>query len=174
MNLMDELKYNYLYTHNAIKRIIAANVAVFLLIALPTVFLFLAGNDGTVIQILLQWFKLPASVVRLSTQPWSIVSYMFLHNGFFHLLFNMLWLYWIGNILHEYLGNRKVYEVYFIGGLAGALAFIVSYNIFPVFSSVRDTQFAVGASAGVLAVVIATATLLPDYGIQLLFSEMCG
>lgn len=169
MNLLDELKYNYLYTHNAIKRIIAANVAVFLLIAMPTVFLFLAGNDGTVIQTLLQWFKLPASVVRLATQPWSIVSYMFLHNGFFHLLFNMLWLYWIGNILHEYLGNRKVYEVYFIGGLAGALAFIVSYNIFPVFSSVRDTQFAVGASAGVLAVVIATATLLPDYGIQLLF-----
>jgi membrane associated rhomboid family serine protease len=169
MNLLDELKYNYLYTHNAIKRIIAANVAVFLIIALPTVFLFLVGNDGSAIQAVLQWFKLPASVVRLATQPWSIVSYMFLHNGFFHLLFNMLWLYWIGNILHEYLGNRKVYEVYFIGGLAGALAFIISYNIFPVFSSVRDTQFAVGASAGVLAVVIATATLLPDYTIQLLF-----
>ncbi|MFN4972695.1 MAG: rhomboid family intramembrane serine protease [Bacteroidota bacterium] len=169
MNLLDELKYNYLYTHNAIKRIIAANVAVFLLVALPKVFLFLAGNDGAILQTVLHWFKLPASLSKLATQPWSLISYMFLHDGFFHLLFNMLWLYWIGNILHEYLGNRKVYEVFFMGGLAGALAFIISYSVFPVFYSVRETHFAVGASAGVLSVVIATATLLPDYSIQLLF-----
>jgi membrane associated rhomboid family serine protease len=94
---------------------------------------------------------------------------MFLHDGFFHLLFNMLWLYWIGQIMHEYLGNRKIYEAFFAGGVAGALTFIISYNVFPVFQHVRDVQFAVGASAGVLAVVVATATLLPEYGIQLLF-----
>jgi membrane associated rhomboid family serine protease len=102
-------------------------------------------------------------------QPWSLITYMFMHDSFFHILFNMLWLYWIGGILQEYLGNRKVIESYLSGGIFGGLLYIITYNLFPVFKDQISFTYAIGASAGVLAVVVATATLLPDYAISLLF-----
>ena len=94
---------------------------------------------------------------------------MFLHDGFFHILFNMLWLYWLGGLLQEYLGNSKTYQAYFLGGIFGGLIYIISYNIFPVFQNSLPISFALGASAGVLSVLVAAATLLPDYPIMLLF-----
>ncbi len=102
-------------------------------------------------------------------QPWSILTYMFLHDGFMHILFNMLWLYWVGSLLQEYLGNTKTYEAYFLGGISGGLLYLLAYNLLPVFSANVSYSFALGASAGVLAVVCAAATLLPDYNFQLLF-----
>jgi hypothetical protein len=70
--------------------------------------------------------------------------------------------------LHEYIGNRKVYEAYFGGGIMGALLFIICLNVFPVFSHSIETSYALGASAGVLGVVVAAATLLPQYPVQLM------
>jgi hypothetical protein len=79
----------------------------------------------------------------------------------------MLWLYWIGQIFQEYLGSKKLVAVYFLGGLAGAFMYILAFNIFPLFRSIIDTSFAVGASASVLAVVVGAATLLPNFTIRL-------
>lgn len=169
MGLMDDIKYNFIHSNVSIKRIIIVNVAVFLLITLPSVVFFLLNLDTDLLNQAMRWFKLPAAFSNLIVQPWSLVTYMFLHSGFFHLLFNMLWLYWIGMILHEYLGNRKVYEAYVGGGISGGIIFVLSFNIFPVFAQQLQSSFAIGASAGVLAVVVATATLLPEYAIQLLF-----
>jgi membrane associated rhomboid family serine protease len=94
---------------------------------------------------------------------------MFLHDGFFHILFNMLWLFWMGNILHEYLGNKRVYQSYFLGGIFGGLIYMLAYNVFPAFNEAKHVSYALGASAGVLSVVVSAATLLPDYQIRLLF-----
>ncbi len=102
-------------------------------------------------------------------QPWSILSYMFLHDGFMHILFNMLWLYWVGSLLQEYLGNTKTYEAYFLGGISGGILYLLAYNFLPAFAANVSYSFALGASAGVLAVVCAAATLLPDYNFKLLF-----
>ena len=112
---------------------------------------------------------MPASVSALLLKPWTIISYMFLHQDFFHLFFNMLMLYWSGKIFLEYLGNKKFISTYILGGLAGAALFIIAFNIFPVFNSHKHFAYAMGASASVLAVLVAIATFLPNYSIHLLF-----
>jgi hypothetical protein len=88
-----------------------------------------------------------------------------------HIFFNMLWLYWIGQIFEEYLGNKRTIGLYIFGGLTGALFFVLAYNYLPVFanSGAAEGTIVVGASASVMAIIIATATLLPDYTISMMF-----
>jgi membrane associated rhomboid family serine protease len=168
MNLLQEIKDTFNKHNNAIRKIIVVNIAVFLLTAIVNVFMFFAGIGADAVNPALKHLMLPAHLGTLLMQPWSLLTYMFLHEGFFHILFNMLWLFWLGNLLHEYIGNQKVYEAYFGGGIAGALLFLLCINVFPVFESTITTTYALGASAGVLGVVVAAATLLPNYPIQLL------
>lgn len=168
MNLFQEIKYNYLQSNHAVKRIIAINVAVFLVLAVVNVFSFLL-KSGISTQSFTTYFTLPATLSAYIYKPWSLLTYMFLHDGFLHILFNMLWLFWMGNLLHEYLGNKRVYQSYFLGGIFGGLIYIVAYNVFPAFSEAKQTAYALGASAGVLSVVVSAATLLPNYEIRLLF-----
>lgn len=113
------------------------------------------------------WLALPGEPVRLLLQPWSVVTYMFLHAGIFHILFNMLWLYWMGRILMEYLGDKRLTAVYFLGGIAGGLTYFLSYNLLSATGGAPMGGLLLGASAGVMAVVVAVATLLPDYEIML-------
>ena len=113
--------------------------------------------------------SMPAHLPALMYKPWTILTYMFTHKGLFHILFNMLWLYWMGRIFEEFLNNRQFVFTYFAGGISGAILFIVFYNIFPAFSDNLYSALLIGASASVMAVVVATATLLPEYTIQLLF-----
>jgi membrane associated rhomboid family serine protease len=168
MDVIAEIKNTFSKNNNAIRKIIVVNVGVFLVCVLVNVFMFFADMDRELVAKGLRFFELPADLGTLLMQPWSLITYMFLHDleSPFHLLFNMLWLFWIGTILHEYIGNRKVYEAYFGGGLAGAVLYLICINIFPVFS--HSIHYAYGASAGVLGVVVATATLLPNYPIRLL------
>ena len=165
MALIDDLKFK-LAQNNAVVKLIALNTIGYLVFALAHVFFWLfQAND--VISAVEKLFVLYASPSNFISQPWGIITYMFLHSGFFHVLFNMLWLYWLGMLLHEYLGNIRVYQVYFLGGIFGGLLYMFAYNVFPVFSSDLNTSFALGASAGVLAIVAATATLLPTYTVML-------
>ncbi len=165
MALIDDLKFK-LAQNNAVIKLIALNTIVYLVFALAHVFFWLfQAND--VISAVEKLFVLYASPSNFITQPWGIITYMFLHSGFFHVLFNMLWLYWLGLLLHEYLGNIRVYQVYFLGGIFGGILYMFAYNVFPVFSSDLNTSFALGASAGVLAIVAAAATLLPTYTVML-------
>ena len=168
MNLIDNIRYNYLQSTHAVTRIITVNVAVFLLISLLQLAAFLLQiNLG--VDTIQSYLTLPANFTAFMYKPWSIVTYMFLHSGPLHLVFKMLWLYWMGNILQEYLGNKHVYTAYFLGGITGGFIFMLAYNIFPAFEAVRFDASAVGASAGVLSIVVAVATLLPNYQIQLMF-----
>jgi hypothetical protein len=80
----------------------------------------------------------------------------------------MLWLYWLGNLFQQYLGNVKTFQAYVLGGIFGGLIYMLAYNIFPAFTNQVPLSFALGASAGVLSIVVASATLLPEYSIQLL------
>ena len=92
---------------------------------------------------------------------------MFVHQEIWHILFNMLWLYWFGKIFLEYLDQRKLVAVYLLGGISGALVYVISFNIFPVFAAVVSDSVAIGASASVMAIVIAIAAYVPDYTVQL-------
>ncbi len=111
------------------------------------------------------WFILPAEVDRLAARPWTTLTYMFMHDGVFHLLGNVLWLWAFGYILQDLAGNRKVVPLFLFGGVAGAFLFVLSNNIFPGLSSQIHGRTLEGASAGVMAIAIATTTLAPDYRI---------
>ncbi|MXV51782.1 rhomboid family intramembrane serine protease [Pedobacter sp. HMF7647] len=112
----------------------------------------------------------PAYLPTLALKFWTPLTYMFTHVDFLHILFNMLWLFWLGKIFIDFLKQRQFVFVYLAGGLAGVLLFILAFNFLPAFKN--DVQFSaplIGASASVMAVVVATATLLPNYSIMLLF-----
>lgn len=158
----------------ALSQLIIANIAVWFLLAIVQLFGFLFEPSGTRgdqlwLDSALQWIGVPASIPNLLLKPWTLITYMFVHEGFWHLFFNMIWLYWFGKIFMEFMPGHKIYTVYFIGGISGALTFILAYNLFPVFQDTIHLSTTIGASASVLAITIATAVLVPDYTVNLLF-----
>ncbi len=142
------------------------NVGVFVLTTLIAVFLTLFNRSGWAV---LQYFELPASVSRFLLQPWSLFTYMFMHADFMHILFNMLWLYWFGNLFLYFFSAKHFRGLYILGGICGGLLYMVAYNVFPYFRAAVDFSFLLGASASVLAVVVATAYREPNFTVNLLF-----
>ncbi|MEX0275283.1 MAG: rhomboid family intramembrane serine protease, partial [Flavobacteriaceae bacterium] len=125
---------------NMAERLIVINVAVFIVTSLLT---FLLGlGDG-----FLAWFQLPQDFFDFMLQPWSLITYSFLHSGFFHLFWNMLLLYFTGRIFLNLFNAQRLLNVYFMGVIAGGLLFMLAYNVFPVFSGIRTALIV--ASAGV-------------------------
>lgn len=156
----------------AVNQIVTINVVAFLTTGILYVFLFLF-NKSHVYYEYMKYLQLPADIQLLLRQPWTIITYMFLHAGIFHILFNMLWLYWLGKSLAEYQGEAKVWYTYIFGGIFGGIAFITAYNVFPVFQPVLKQSYAVGASAGVMAVLATLTLLIPNQRIVLfLFGEI--
>lgn len=157
-----------------LSQLIIANIAVWFILAIIQLFGFLLEPSGTRgdqiwLDRALQWIGAPASIPNLLQKPWTIFTYMFVQEGFWHLFFNMIWLYWFGKIFMEFMPGKKIYTLYFIGGISGALTFILAYNIFPVFHDTISLSTTIGASASVLAITIATAVLVPDYSVNLMF-----
>lgn len=111
------------------------------------------------------WFILPADFGKMAMRPWTLLTYMFMHDGVFHVLGNLLWLWAFGFIMQDLAGNGKIVPVFLYGGFAGALFFVLSYNIFPKLVAVSEFATLQGASAGVMAVAVATTMLAPDYRI---------
>jgi len=169
MSSWQNIQSKVLKSDSKLNLLIAINVAVFLLINVPAIFEWLFTGSSQVITFYSrEYLAIPAYLPKLAIRFWTAVTYMFMHDGIFHILFNMLWLYWLGQIFEEYLGKSRIVGVYLLGGLAGALFYVLSYNLFPVFASVLPFSTAVGASASVMAVIVATATLMPDYTIPLM------
>ncbi len=160
-NFWENLKNAFKYSENSLFKLIAINLLVFFAVLVVRVFMTIGGM-GDWYELGLSYLMMPAAVDRLATQPWSVFTYMFLHEGFFHILFNMLFLYWFGMLVHQYLGSRKLANIYLLGGLAGALFYVLIYNIAPFFKDAVDTSLMLGASAGVFAIVVGAATLAPN------------
>ena len=117
----------------------------------------------------MEWLELPAWLPQFIKQPWSLVTYMFLHAGLFHLLFNMLWLYSFGQLFLMFFSARHFRGLYFLGGFCGGVLYMLAYNVFPYFSSYLYGSYLLGASASVIAIVIATAIREPEFRVSLLF-----
>jgi membrane associated rhomboid family serine protease len=166
MGIWDEIKLTFKNGSN-LTRLIYVNIAVFVLLTIIAVIGFLL-NDPVISGKALDLFSVPASLNALILRPWTLITYMFTHKDIWHILFNMLWLYWFGRIFLEYLDGRKLVAVYLLGGICGALVYILSFNIFPVFTGIVADSVAIGASASVMAVVIAIAAYVPDYTVNLL------
>lgn len=165
MNVIGELKEQFRKGTNLLK-LIYINSAIFLVMAVLQIIAVLSNNPAIASSVV-EFLAVPASSSNLLMKPWTVITYMFLHEGFFHVLFNMLWLYWFGRIFSDYLDQKKLVSVYILGGLSGALFYILSFNIFPAFSEIIHVSIALGASASVMAIVIATAVYIPDYSVHL-------
>ena len=150
--------------------LILINIGVWVLIKIASVFSFLYAQSGnaSVDEWILHVFAVPAYLPTLLQTPWSLLSYMFLHLDFWHILFNMLWLFWFGRIFLEFLNVRQLLETYLLGGLAGAFFYIFAFNFFPVFQHALPVSYALGASASVMAIVTAISFYVPNYSLQLL------
>jgi len=166
MGIWDDIKKTFRNGSNLIK-LIYINTGVFILLTVITIIGFLVTNPE-ISEKALSIFSVPSSLKSLLMRPWTLITYMFVHKDIWHILFNMLWLYWFGRIFLEYLDQRKLVAVYLMGGLSGAIIYIFSFNVFPAFAGVVNESVAIGASASVMAVVIAIAAYVPDYTIQLL------
>lgn len=164
MNRGEELKKIF-FSKSVMSRLLLINTVVFVTVTLVNALLWLMGYKG--VSPIVTWFSVPSDINELLIKPWAIFTYMFLHEGFFHLLVNMIMLYFGSVLFLEYLSQKKLLLTYLLGGLTGALFFIIAFNVFPAFVSIKQGAYALGASASVLAIFIAIATYVPDYVVHL-------
>lgn len=156
-SIIDDIKFSY-RTGNMITRLIIINVAIFVVMVLIKA--FTPGFYNT----LEAYLAIPGDLFTLLTRPWTILTHMFIHSGFFHMGWNMLFLYWFGRITGDLLGDHRILPLYLIGGFLGALAYVISYQLFPGIIGVR----ALGASAAVMAIVVTAGATAPDYIMRLI------
>ncbi len=159
----------FLIRREALPRLIIVNVAVWVIISFLKVVNLLSGSFFPVDAFTLKWFGAPANPIDLPTRFWTVITYSFIHFDFFHILFNLLWLYWMGILFIEYLSSRRLIWVYLLGGVSGYLIYLLAFNLLPSFSPLVENSYLIGASASVMAVVSTIAFYLPNYKIHLLF-----
>lgn len=167
-SILDDFKSAWSKQNNAVVQIILINVIAFVVIRVLKVFFDISGNTSA-FNFIFSKFQLPADPGTFLTQPWSLVTYFFLHFGFFHILFNMLFLFWFGRIIQDFLNSKRVVAMYVLGGLAGGLLYILVYNLVPFYSDRVAGSLMLGASAGVFAIVVGAAVFMPNYTFFLLF-----
>ena len=161
--IIDRLKYQF-DSAPALKRLIYINVGAFIAVHLVSVILMLFNIDT------LQWLsfiEVPSSLKIIPYRIWTLVTYMFVHYDLWHILFNMMWLYWFGTIFIQFYTPKHLGVLYVLGGLAGAALYLFSYNVFPYFAGKEGMMC--GASASIMAIVFATTLRVPNYKINLMF-----
>jgi membrane associated rhomboid family serine protease len=147
-------------TSDSATRLIIVNAGIFIVLNVPLSLLHLMNMDAGS-NLIKDWLYLNGSFFNLIIHPWTAVTHMFVHGGLMHLLFNMLSLFFIFQLFVRYFSSRQFINVYFAGGLAGALMFILSVNLFPLFGGIASLHYASGASAAVMATLVAVCTYRP-------------
>ncbi len=157
---------------NTTIRLIYVNVGLFLIVALLGVIFKLFKLDYLS---LTPWFAMPSNPAKLLTHIWTPISYMFYHERFFHLLFNMLMLFWFGQIFTAYFSEKQMFALYVFGGLMGAALYFVTYNTLPLFTAPNSLGLArnkisllMGASGSIVAILVAAAMRAPNMQMRLL------
>ena len=115
----------------------------------------------------MEWFVFPKEPGEFIFKPWSIVTYAFLHSGIWHILSNMLILYFSGIYFLNYFSPKRLLNYFFLGVIVGALVYMLSYNLFPAFAA-TGRSYLMGASAGVMAVLVGIATYIPNMRVRLM------
>lgn len=153
---------------NMITRLIIVNVAVFVVINLVKIgFSISSAGESTAsngFSDFLHLFCMSSDGWFVLTHPWVPITSMFLHEGFWHILWNMLFLFWFGKIVGGFIGDHHVLPLYLLSGIAGGIAFYLSDVLI-----YGETNFALGASGAVNGIILASAVIAPDYIMRLLF-----
>src|SRR5690606_35015100 len=160
MSIRDEIRLKFSGLSIA-EKLIVVNTAIYIVNAL-VVFLFQLPVD-----FIMRWFELPKDFSSFILQPWSLFTYAFFHGSFMHLFWNMILLYFVGRFFLTVHSVKQFISVYFLGAIAGGFLFLLSYNIFPVFSGVNSSL--IGASAAVMAIMIFVCTYMPNMEVRLFF-----
>ena len=163
--LWQNIKRRY-FNGTALIRIIFINVGIFIIASILNIGGKLLGMHPDLI---FRYLELPSNLFYLLTRPWTLITYMFFHLEVFHILFNMLWLFWFGNMFLSRFSQKQLVGVYFGGGICGGILYLILYNILPVFETISQFSFLLGASASVLAIVVATALRDPNDKVMLMF-----
>lgn len=161
MSLYRELKSKF-NSSGIVQQLIYVNVCVFLITLLLSTFSALFKTDATFIA---DWFAMPSDLNKLITRPWTIITYGFLHFGFFHILFNCIVLFFFGRMFLDYFTPKQLLTFYLLGTIFGGIVYFFAYNFFPIFANREGILL--GASAGINAIVIGIATYIPNYQIRL-------
>lgn len=161
--IFSQLKQKY-QTGSLVEKLIFVNIIVFILT-------YFIGGVGSFFynqnNFFLDWFSLPANLSYFIERPWTVVTYGFLHGDFFHLLFNLIYLFFIGNLFLDYFTPKKLLNFYLMGTIFGGVLFLVSYNYFPALQNTRATL--VGASSGIMAILVGLTTYMPNYELKFRF-----
>ncbi|MFC6997738.1 rhomboid family intramembrane serine protease [Rufibacter roseus] len=165
-SIFDDIKSAFSRGNNVLHQLILINVVVFaVLLVLRMIMYFTAGPAA--FAYLMSFFRIPSDMGMFAYRPWTIITYFFTHLDFLHIIFNMLNLYWFGMLVREYLGDKRLVNLYVLGGLAGGLLFLLAQNTIPYLYS-QGNAVMIGASGSVIAVMVAAATLLPNYTFNLI------
>ena len=165
--IIEDIKKAWNKRDNGLIKIILVNIIVFVSINFVQVILTISGLSSF-FTLFINKLMLPASLGTFILQPWSIITYFFLHMSFMHILWNMLFLYWFGKIIYDNIGNNALISLYVLGGIIGGLFYMAIYNIIPYYGDRVSESLMLGASAGVFSVVVGSATLMPNYTFHLL------
>ncbi len=168
MQLSREIK-NSFKEGDILAKLIYINLGVFILVNLAYVVLFLMDSQKIAESFVHGWIAVPSDISKLIVKPWTLITYMFLHEGFLHILFNLIWIWVFGKIFLEYWDEKKLLGVYLLGGIVGAFFYIAAFNIFPVFEKAVAGSFALGASASAMSIAVAIAVFKPSYRLYLVF-----
>ncbi|WP_081210190.1 rhomboid family intramembrane serine protease [Salegentibacter sediminis] len=163
MKASDKFKYK-LQTATVVEKLIAVNVLVFVLIYLFRTIAFLFQFPSN---FFMEWFVFPKEPGEFIFKPWSIITYAFLHSGIWHILSNMLILYFSGIYFLNYFSPKRLLNYFFLGVIVGALVYMLSYNLFPAFAA-TGRSYLLGASAGVMAVLVGIASYIPNMRVRLM------
>lgn len=163
MSFIKNTQYKF-KTATIVEQLIYINIAVFVLTLILGSFSGLFASNTNFI---MEWFSLSSSLDKWLTRPWSIVTYGFLHADFLHILFNCLWLYFLGRVFLDYFTPKQLLNFYLLGTLVGGIFYLAAYNYFPIYKG--QVIPLVGASAGISAIIIGMATYIPNYQLNFRF-----
>lgn len=166
--LWNELRLKLFKSGNPVLMYIGINALIFVVFSLLGVLLFFAKMPGAVSAFINEYLAFPSAPSLWLSRCYTLLTYQFFHADFFHILFNLIWLYWMGQLFLDFLKPRQFHFVYIGGGIAGAICFALIYNLVPVFQPAANSSTLIGASAAVMAVFAAITTLMPNYNLRLL------
>ncbi|WBX74374.1 rhomboid family intramembrane serine protease [Tenacibaculum pacificus] len=159
MEILNTLKYRF-KNAGIVEQLIYINLAVYILVFMTNIF---QSNNSFIVQ----WFSLPANFDDFLSKPWTIITYGFVHTSFIHILSNLFALFYIGHFFKQYFTSKQLLNFYFLGTLFGGIIFITSYSFIPILQQVTNNSILLGASAGISAIFIGSATYMPNYELKI-------
>ena len=151
---------------NALVQLVVVNAVLFVILKFIYVIYTLNSLNPAAYQSnVVSWLFLPGTLEKLSSRPWTVITYMFSDQHLFRFIGNMFWLWAFGYILQDLTGNRKLVPIYLYGGIAGAVVYLLCYGLFPKLAAQAPLAELAGANASVIAIAIAVTTAAPDYRI---------